>query len=613
MSGRNVDIKLVDKLQWNIEQVKVPDALMKRPFQHSDELVKQVYFDLDNPAANLSLESGEILCFGEMQYHSDDQIVDNVSTKCESAVTSQENKQQTKEDKITEDYTLSVDNRIIHEVVENVKVSTAHQSATASDSVEASQNSRLNDEPDVPKHGTILQSNKNEVSDNVSQTEQLSGTLARTLTSKEMVEGDLELSDETSDNTDLQKLNTTEQTDEKVSFETTNTIKETENNVSENDFSDNSKQDINKSNKNNDNRFVPKQSLVVRVKLDNSNANKKNKTKKKSQKHKNAKETKKLQENTEVFDKYATKGSEEIKVSKEVKSKFCDLFGDSSSLITPEDLGLVPPHGQTHIPSPKYVPIFEDAQDAIDLLPNEKKNVQEQLNKREIDPIEESKDTTQVKSKSKSSKKLDSNCKNKKIRKNDEKAKKNDEKSKKDDENTNKNDDKSFPESGLESHAKSNGIQILPADADVVKTVIISTGVQPIPVCTDIQLDCLLEKIPSNTSDIEYTLSNINSYQSQNYTHTTAEALLKALATSTPAKVPPKILQANVMKITNDVIDTSMETKATSAHSQNITPAMDQTSDSNTIDSYNDTDVPDIRIFVRRRRKGKKKVTPPET
>ncbi|XP_060801184.1 uncharacterized protein LOC106130151 isoform X1 [Amyelois transitella] len=71
-------------------------------------------------------------------------------------------------------------------------------------------------------------------------------------------------------------------------------------------------------------------------------------------------------------------------VSKEIKNKFSDLFGDSSSLITPEDLGLTAPEVRIESSSSNYIPIFEDAQDAVDL--GEKVSHQIKLSLPDISP-----------------------------------------------------------------------------------------------------------------------------------------------------------------------------------------------------------------------------------
>ncbi|XP_053602254.1 titin-like isoform X2 [Plodia interpunctella] len=108
--------------------------------------------------------------------------------------------------------------------------------------------------------------------------------------------------------------------------------------------------------------------VADKTKSESDDASKKGKSKNKITKQKSEKGTLKIPEENIIASSTQSKPIlKQTDVPKNMKSKFSDLFGDSSSLITPEDLGLTALEVRIESSSTKYFPIFEDAQDAADL------------------------------------------------------------------------------------------------------------------------------------------------------------------------------------------------------------------------------------------------------
>ncbi|PZC73473.1 hypothetical protein B5X24_HaOG209494 [Helicoverpa armigera] len=50
--GRDIDLIPIDKAKWNMTPVEVPYALMQQPSEYRDDIVKQIYMDIDSPNAD---------------------------------------------------------------------------------------------------------------------------------------------------------------------------------------------------------------------------------------------------------------------------------------------------------------------------------------------------------------------------------------------------------------------------------------------------------------------------------------------------------------------------------------------------------------------------------
>lgn len=264
--------------------------------------------------------------------------------------------------------------------------------------------------------------------------------------------------------------------------------------------------------------------------------------------------TKSMQQNEELKleQNFKPKPSKPV-ISIQTKHKFNDLFGDSSSLITPDDLGIATPVIQFPL-TDKYVSIFDNTQDAVDLSVEDINRVETKINKAE-DGLSHDKKDTEKAGTTVLSQDIDKNASKSVLSVNN----------------------------SVENAANNN-------DSKVVKTVIISTGVQPNHTSENITLQnnqqtCIDHKAKINNDKTNFTC-------------------LKALATSTPNKV--EFVGATTSEQVKDSNPTNPDNEVSSLVSDRSNLSSNVSNAANP-DEKKDDDVPDVRIFVKRRRKILKK------
>lgn len=266
-----------------------------------------------------------------------------------------------------------------------------------------------------------------------------------------------------------------------------------------------------------------------------------------------------------------TKDRQVIRKDKEYKAqetKFSELFGDSSSLVSPEDLGLVP----AVVPQENYVAMFEDAQDAID------------MNSIRAPVAVES---TEIHQKTDTQSNFGMNFENIKTQVITDEPKIIHQKP--------VNEESLQAESILIQNIYQNlQPEITPKEMDTEKTIIISTGMQP---------QCTLEATEANPTVNDSSEGDLHVMQCVKPT-VLKDMVMKALATSTPQK----IWQQNTVQTELD--PTMPNSKCDSNESQDASG--DKTSGIDNSDNMhtsrtNGADEPDVRIFVKRRRKVLKK------
>ncbi|XP_032511275.2 uncharacterized protein LOC116765791 isoform X1 [Danaus plexippus] len=239
----------------------------------------------------------------------------------------------------------------------------------------------------------------------------------------------------------------------------------------------------------------------------------------------------------------------------QTKNKFTDLFGDSNSLITPDDLGLpvVSP-----LNTGKFDSMFENTQDAVDLSDEQVRTVKAL---KDIDNTEDAETSKEALIQD-----AVSNTESKKSNDNRHNGNKPASISKEEDN----------PSALIYGNVKADNA------SDVIKTIIISTGTQP---------QCV-------SRDTEFPRGdNVQKqFDFQKGTFSTA------IATSTPYKLDSSQISPAVdstlmpRQFTNNKLDQNDLTSHTTVGSN-----------TNENKIKNDSDVPDVRIFVKRRKKVTKK------
>lgn len=538
--GIDVDIAPIplEKSSYDLKSIKIPEALKEKPV--TDDLVNEIYKDIDNPLLNDSVESGEIPCDPQDIVHRYE-IKSVSNTKADSTKTDSinANNQQPLASyripklKICRSFTQSD---------KSVAVSTKRDDDNKSNDVMSV--SKKNSKS-VPKIHLDLKNDDVNVKDKAliskhmplpllsSHTDKSNHDHIKTKAAMKMVEDDLELSDETCD-TDMYK--TKEKTTKNNDTSSVKRDYKTETKITSKTKCDA------------DNSQGCKD---VNIASDND---KKVKAKKRQHKQKNTPEE--VKSKICPTEKHTKKKVKEKEVkTKEIKTKFSELFGDSSSLISPEDLGLIavqPPLNQP------VAGIFEDAQDAVDV------NVKETSVNSETMV-----DTTIVEAKKSDDKKTEKvNIElSSLINKTDEVTAENPDPLQKND----------VP---IQSIYENLEVGPKPEEANV-KTVIISTGVQP-------TTSVFNKPIIKNLDQLELPVKPPEQID------------LKALATSTPLK-----LDVQNLPLKNPQI---IETNGNTNNIRNESTDNDTDVSNSNIDSkMNETDVPDIRMFVKRRRKVLKK------
>lgn len=597
--GRNVEIVPVDATVWKFEKLKMPEALKRPPPSTATcaaQLVKNVHMDIDNPVSNLSMESGEIQSgsntpVGDVITESllndyeittlSETVSVNALGKTNSPInrTAADNVVQSTKYKIpkvkkVQEETISqsiAENKNPLEILMNsLKSKCAVTTHTDTETIEKGKPAK--EKKETAKFAKVTSTIESKSEEDITRERiKLSISLSKLKcqqpqSAREIVAGDLELSDETCDDSELQKDSPS--------------LKD--------------KMRLDKSQKVQDSHTEATKCAPDVHKTEISPGSSRKQKSKKSQKHKGS-SSKEISEQigttiTQADKKSRKKSKDSKSTTQDRKSKFNELFGDSSSLITPEDLGLTP----VHITSQKYVPIFEDALDAVDVnveeirktqkasisvetyeVHNESHNITEITTKpgksggerrqmiTELDEIKP--DTTVEVPTSMEEISLYETVKDKTVTSG------------------------AVPSAPFQTEAALESIvsvaptvenlvpETVAKDVDVVKTVIISTGVQS----------------QTTTNDTELPVSNklkefIEDIQKKDVPNIQA-ARIHALATSTPYKEIPMLCSQN---------------ESDSRLGKNEASLDDQSSVSNL--EAQESDAPDIRIFVRRRRKLKK-------
>lgn len=609
MTGRNVEIVSVDETLWKIDKVEVPEALQRPPPSSATcatQLVKKVYMDMDDPMSNLSMESGEIE--SSMNISEGDIITEslfNENAGPSDAVSIQlkdnlpGNQSAAEEVPQTTKYTIPKVKEIQEETISqsiaehtnpleilmrNLKSkceATAH-----THEVEKGKPTKQNKEtPKIVKDTSAIEGKleENNSKDRIKLCISLSKLKCQpSQSAREIVAGDLELSDETCDDLEMQNNKTLK---DKVQLDKLQKGVECGSHLSQ-DKSQNSQVNSNTEG----NKCAPD----VNTTEISPESSKKQKTKRRSQKGKSSKEiSEPIATAKNHLYKKTRKKSKDSKphTTQDRQAKFSELFGDSSSLITPEDLGLA----LVNVQHEKYVPIFEDTQDAVDVNVEEigrgqNTSISVDTNGVQNEPLNNTEDKTiskPVDERKKKIKKLDEikpdstvevptsteeiplhivmpEVTNDKTVISAEVA-------------TAPFQTEEMPKSViLEAPTLENLIpETVAKDLDVVKTIIISTGVQS-------QATNNME-LPMTNNTVN--LIEVNEEQDMPKIKDTP---IHALATSTPYKEIPLVCS----QIESDSGDNRLDKNEASIDDQSSVSNVDE----------QETDVPDIRIFVRRRK-----------
>ncbi|XP_050342448.1 putative uncharacterized protein DDB_G0282133 isoform X2 [Nymphalis io] len=301
---------------------------------------------------------------------------------------------------------------------------------------------------------------------------------------------------------------------------------------------------------------------------DSFNESKKRKSKKRTFEQKETHSVTSHQQNEKSHNtkKIKEKDSKQT-VSKQTKNKFSDLFGDSSSLITPDDLGL----NNIQVQSvDKYSSIFDNTQDAVDLSVEDIAKTLTRVNKvNTFDTVLDELHDEKVENTMTNNFGVNVTV----VNENDE----------------NRTEDKPSVLNNVYENTKS---ETLTDASNIVKTVIISSGIQP---------NCLAESSP---------LENIPQIDAPSLKAVANDASLKkcplnsikALATSTPQKY---IEHVDVSAALRDSLGTNTNAPTEDSASSNMSNSSLNNSDA----LQKEADIPDVRIFVRRRRKLVRKAT----
>lgn len=576
--GRNIDIVPFRNIAWGIPPVSMPEALVKRP-PDPKQSARNVDVEIENPA-NISFESGEIEDINTQNYP---EIVNKVKvanserkgpplpvTKFDDFKDLEKSLKYINSYKIPK-HRKSVDEKQNSKYSKEV-ISSEKPIHDNTDSFKSNKNSdiaikdiEVNKQQAKPATGkkeldTYKQDSYVKQSNNQLLCLGTSNMLheQKYPTAKEVVEGDLEMSDDNCDDNEK-----SEHVTEVPVFSTG--LENKEKNKPKNCDTNTEKQSTD---------TLKKVSTEPSQDKTSTGDSKKSKTKKKS-KHKDIKDSCKSGDSAKVFEKPAKKKEKRNETtSLQIKTKFSELFDDSSSLIFPEDLGLTAVAAPTTRLPDKCVPFFEDALDAADLNTIKSDSIKDSI------PPEtsnvEMKPNTDVKVS-----KLDTANQHtieEDIHIQEDILEKSDDKS---------ND---VPTEMTDDVIKSIYQNLEPGVSEeqdnVVKTIIISTGIQPPVVFEDDE-----QEPPSKPEPLVKTIKDVG---------------LNALATSTPHKIwQPDVAVATIeSKPSDSGCNSNNNSQIVSFGNSEL---MDK-SDSNTVDSQtNDANVPDVRIFIKRRRKTIKK------
>lgn len=535
--SQNIEMKLLNP-SWARISVPVPDALLHHPVQDfTVENIKEIYMNIENPETEDYTKSGKTSDNLENNtYKNNREIVADKTLKdinSKNNVITQQKEHNENDAKVTPSYELaplkegneSEDANISKDLPKIIVEEQIIYNTSKKQYTKVEQKQTCDIIPETRLKEKQPDSDKREQSHVIS-------TIMTT------VQEDLELSDETSDNFELhEKVSTASKANIEMKLDDSISITKLDTNILSEVKHDDPK--ANKYSKSKD-----------------PDSHKKNKIKRKKS---NSKEIGDVDNPT--IDKKRSKKDKSSK-PKQIKRKFSELFGDTSSLITPEDLG---------IPA-TCVPLCEDAQDAVDI------NIKEN---HKNTPTEETCDTKNTNNEKYT------NITNLKIPNIEDKEVIN-------------TMEYQIPRS-TNTNILYENLNYENADitkSDIVKTVIISSGVQPKIVLGDRKEDTV-----KRVADVEVNIQNVaNIIQPPEANELRKLNSIKALATSTPHKElqTPKTVETDYS--INDCVSNS------NSHSKNDSEmtglAVDQ-SNTSTQDSY---DPPDVRIFVKRRRRGLKRI-----
>ncbi|KAL0892385.1 hypothetical protein ABMA27_015510 [Loxostege sticticalis] len=614
--GRNVKLKMLDTSLWNDRPAEVPKALTRRPSQCSEDIVKEIYMDIDNPVSNMSAESGEILSNDLEDNMDEGRNVPNESDtrKCEYDLrTDIANLSDQTVDK------NSLTKYKIPKVKKNESEIKLHTSRDAGvkisqnkiehppENLQKDHNSRKISERD-PKRKTQIEKDyklETPISRNVVKKDcavNYNDNYRDTMSSmKELVAGDLELSDETCDNSEIQKSSVKEKPQSKDHENKNKTSEPSQSKVT-------SLQDM-AVGKNIEKETITQEKPREALESDS----KKRSIKKKLPKHKEPSNVSKT-DSTDKETNRKAKSKKDIKDPKEIKTKFSELFGDSSSLITPEDLGIMAVQAQVQ-PSATYVPICEDAQDAVDVPISKTEKIQTRLSKLKASETEQPQECLQTdndcdktETKSKINNKSGDDTK-KKTRKSTAQVT---DKSKIREVYQSLTADKLVTETADKPEAETADKLVTKKDVcsqnlstnEAVKEI--DTGTAP----DERMIEQIATAVPEKLCQIESD-NNCNDIPKQSVVEHIVAApsndmplkpnlLMQALATSTPQKELQKNDSGSGV-VGSGQISNCPSSKETST--DNVTADMSSTNE--TLNPQNDGDIPDVRIFVKRKRRVK--------
>lgn len=548
VTGRNVDLKMVDLSKWNMESEKVdlPKALARRPSQCSEEIIKELYMDIDNPVSNMSAESGELLT-------EDDSNERDIIRIGQSLSSIEKHDSNIARDKLhTKDSLVKPDDKIPKTKKSNQVKSHCNITSNYIDSTKPLK--KVEHSPnDLNKNRKPIKSCTDNVVDKKgNKNKDCPGSLRyepkykdSVTLAKEIIAGDLELSDETCDNTET-VIETKAKTDKNVK----SVVKKIIN---------------------------PKNTLLDHIPSKEHSANKETKPTDTVQddikKHRTKKNISKVKDTEKIVK--VEQVDKKDKVKKDKKTKFNELFGgDSNSLITPEDLGgssliTLDDLGVAALQAKqqalaKYISICEDAQDAVDV--NVSETAQAQIAKPKTSEInQEVAQKQDSKSQSKPKTKPKSITENKK-----KKPKKGD-----------------SEHNAAPNHEKrSEPVQNFTVSVPIIDKPILVSPIEVQPQRVSVAIEREIQPVLDNKPKT-----------SKNLLH--KDGLMKALATSTPQKLVQ--LECPETEAVSALVEPDINASA-NMHSANST-AGDQSSTAD----LQGGDVPDVRIFVKRRRRVIKK------
>ncbi|CAG5035698.1 unnamed protein product [Parnassius apollo] len=598
VTGKNVDITPVNKNLWGFEPVPVPKPLLEPPSRYTtEELVKNIYVDIDNPTSNLSLESGEISDVDDYiisSNTSEHELLEKHAKDSNIAVDNNE-KLSNIEKNNDNNYNDTANKSLVHKC-KTVKLQNVSETQAKSEAVVSDINSEHTEGNNSTTHRTVENDTENSKRVEVKSMPQLNVSSKSTIdiknicniskeknerssdlklvtkcynelpVSARIVENDLVLSDDTSDIIEPKRKVTKKHSKSKNKKDKIDNYTEKQKGEEETKKC----------------RNVPKVLTETAAKNKEKSLKVSNKNLETSTEHgkRHRSDTGKSQGNkgSDVDISKTSKSEKDIQDRtpkiQEIRTKFTDLFGDSSSLITPDDLGIVSAEKEH---KEKYVTMFEDTQDAMDLNIKEIEKVKGSISK-DVDSEDNGKEECEkIQTRSSKPKFICASvnqCKEGETQK------------------TNKQSVKMTEEKSSTIKESSDIVNIYEnvnaETPNVVKTVIISTGIQPAALC--------------DNSNVFTQPQNVNFLE--NAAKPMINSAPKALATSTPAKV------AQQEQTLTDSTKIRLPPDSSSAYSDDsriveTSQTVNDSSDLN-VDRQKDVDTPDVRIFVKRRRKVKK-------